>query len=390
MKALIFMLQILFVRSTPFIFGVLMNWVSVFTTHGQPVKTGFETSHKSVGLRYSRGFLFAHSALMHAIGRGPNQSLELFIEFQTAGVRPWELYHRLPPWRLLFNVANFSDPRHIGQVYSLGTEMSFPLVRRRCFYLGLSGALGLGFVTRPFHPVKNNTNAAVSSPVNYLLRPGLEVAFPIHRQARILAGLSFTHWSVGALTMPNLGMNIPAFHVAVTGGWDVRSLNSAPRPPFARPPWQADLLLCGGLKQVYPLGTGFFPTVTLGVWFFRQFTPKSAFPAGIEFFYDGSMKMRMFRAYHSYGYDWQALRAGLFSGYEWMINRFSLYFHFGGYFFWPDRLDTRFYQRIGMRCRVGQKWHVNFSLKSHFFVADFLELGGGYRLWSWIRKKVQK
>lgn len=356
----------------------------------QPVKSGFPLAHKSIGVRYARGFLFAHSPLMNAIGRGPNQAMEVFFEIQTAGAKPWEFYHRLPPWRIFFNLADFSDPDHIGLVHSVGTEMSFPLVRTPLFYLGITGALGLGYVTRPFHPVTNNFNAAVSAPVNYLLRPGLESAVQVHPRAALMAGLSFTHWSVGALTMPNLGMNIPAFWLGFRGGWDVRPLNSQASPTFQRPPWQVDWLLCAGMKQVYPIGSGFYPTATLGLWAYRQFTPKSGLPVGLDIFYDESVKMRMFRRYHSYGYTWQTFRAGLFVGYEFVINRFSLYFHFGGYFFWPDRLDTRFYQRIGMRTRLGHRFQVNFSLKSHFFVADFVELGGGMRLFKFTGKKARK
>ncbi|MCS6980952.1 MAG: hypothetical protein N2110_07060 [Flavobacteriales bacterium] len=337
-------------------------------------------AHHSLGFRYARGFLFAHSALMNAIGRGPNIAYEFFFEIQTSGAKPWELYHRLPPWRLFYNVADFSDPQHIGWVHSLGTEMSFPLVRNRRFYLGITGALGLGYVTKPYHPVYNNINAAVSAPVNYLLRPGLELAWQMHPQVALLGGLTFTHWSVGALTMPNLGMNIPAFSWGMRAGWNSRNLNAAPPPTFQRPPWQLEALLMGGLKQVYPIGSGFYPTATLGLWIYRQFTPKSGFPAGLDVFWDESAKMRMYRKYHSYGYTLHTFRAGLFAGYEFVINRFSLYFHFGGYFFWPDRLDTRFYQRIGMRYRLRERGILNFSLKSHFFVADFVELGGGIRI----------
>lgn len=372
------------------LFCCLAKGLMCLTVMAQPVKSGFPLVHKSVGLRYARGFLFAHSALMHAIGRGPNQAAEIFFEVQTAGSKPWELYHRLPPWRVFYNLADFSDPEHIGWVHSLGTEMSFPLVRTRRFYLGITGALGLGYVTRPFHPVTNNVNAAVSAPVNYLLRPGMEMAFQAHPHLALMGGLSFTHWSVGSLTMPNLGMNIPAFCLGVRGGWDKRDMNTAAAPPFKRPPWQMDLMLCAGMKQVYPLGSGFYPTATLGLWAYRQFTPKSGFPVGLDIFYDESVKMRMFRRYHSYGYTWQTFRAGLFAGYEFVINRFSLYFHFGGYFFWPDRLDTRFYQRIGMRSRIGQRFQVNFSLKSHFFVADFVELGGGMRLFQISGKSARK
>jgi len=378
------------VRRLPRVMVWVLMGIALQSAEAQPVKSGFTVAHKSVGLRYARGFLFAHSPLMNAIGRGPNQAVEVFFEIQTGGVKPWEFYHRLPPWRVFYNLADFSDPQHIGLVHSVGTEMSFPLIRGRHFYLGITGALGLGYVSRPFHPVTNNINAAVSAPVNYLLRPGLETVIQVHSRAALMAGLTFTHWSVGALTMPNLGMNIPAFSLGFRGGWDVRPLNPQPVPSFRRPPWQMDLVLCAGMKQVYPIGTGFYPTATLGLWTYRQFTPKSGFPLGLDIFYDESVKMRMFRRYHSYGYTWQTFRAGLFAGYEFVINRFSLYFHFGGYFFWPDRLDTRFYQRIGMRTRIGRRFQVNFSLKSHFFVADFVELGGGVKLFQMIGKKSLK
>jgi len=364
-----------------FIFPIFKDLAS------QPTKFNLPNPRKSIGIQYARGFLFAHSPLMHAIGRGPNQSLEINFEIQTSGKKDWEWYHKLPLWRLLFNIADFSDPQHIGLVYSLGTEMSFPLIRSKIFYMGITGALGIGFVSKPFDPLTNNINGAVSAPINYLLRPGLEWSLKIHSHMYLLYGLKFMHWSVGALTLPNLGMNIPAFSLGIKAGWGVRNLPEENKPKFIRPKWQIDWLVCLGMKQVMPIGTGFYPTATLGIWAYKQFTPKSGLPIGLDLFYDESIKMRLFRVNHSYGYFRHTLRAGLFGGYEFVINKFSLYFHFGGYFLWPDKLDTRFYQRIGMRYRVGNRGLINFSLKSHFFVADFVELGGGFRIFRFNKKK---
>ena len=71
---------------------------------------------------------------------------------------------------------------------------------------------------------------------------------------------------------------------------------------------------------------------------------------------------------------------GIFIGHELIINKISIEAQLGYYAYQPFKKDIAIYDRVGMKYRLSDKLFVGFSLKTHLFLAEALEIGIGYRI----------
>lgn len=344
----------------------------------------------TIGAEYSRGFLIVHSPMISAIARGPVQSAEVSFRFNAKGDRHWHAVHRHPWVGLKYMITDFSNPKQIGLVHSISPQLGFPLVRNKWFSLHSVWDIGLGFVSRPFHPQTNNKNAANSTIPNVLIQTRLEAVFRPQKYLAFTTGLSFAHWSAGAVTMPNLGMNVVAVHAGIQGRFGYSVDHGAPKPRFERKPWEVFLFGGAFAKQIsYKTGNRFSPCAEINLEFNKRLTHKSSIPVGLDLFYDGSIPARMELARGIRGRTAQSFRAGIHTGYEFIVERLSLFFNAGMYFLKTDPLDHFIFARIGARYRVHPRVMIYANLKTHFFVADFIQVGAGYRLFQ-IPPKTKK
>jgi hypothetical protein len=352
----------------------------ISSAEAQTVKKELQLPHYSIGAKYSRGFIIVHSPMMSQIATGPVQSGELFFEIQTRGRKTWQQIHASPSFRLAYIYHDFSNPQKVGTMHTITPEACMPLVRSKYFALNFNVAIGMGYVTRPFNAVTNFQNAGLGSHLNAHIRFGLESRVRISKNLRFISGLSFTHWSAGAFVVPNLGVNVPAFYVGFSYGFKNEWLKDYPKPLFTSQPYEVYVHLNGSRKQISPIFDRSYPALSAIVRINKQLTRKSIVGAGLDLCYDGTIPQRLFQKNGTRGSVGQSFRAGIHISYEFLIQRFSLYFNFGAYFLKTDNLDYPIYQRIGVSYRIGKNWMVNLGLKSHLFTADFIEPGIAYRV----------
>ena len=76
--------------------------------------------------------------------------------------------------------------------------------------------------------------------------------------------------------------------------------------------------------------------------------------------------------------DWK--RAGIFMGHELHINKNSLITQAGYYYYYPYDFEGRFYQRVGLKRKFGDRIFANVAVKTHGAKAEAIEFGIGTRL----------
>lgn len=74
-------------------------------------------------------------------------------------------------------------------------------------HLGIRGTLGLAYLSKPHHPVRNPVNRSYSQHVNPYLALGAGAIFRLTPYLRLGLNGSFQHISNGNLKQPNLGIN---------------------------------------------------------------------------------------------------------------------------------------------------------------------------------------
>ena len=105
----------------------------------------------------------------------------------------------------------------MGNIYSLYGYFDRPLLVFRGFSLGYSCEFGVGFMFRNrYDPVTNPWNVVISTPVNAHISLGVQALYAITPRFDAGIGFFFNHYSNGAVSFPNYGLN--AFELALRVG----------------------------------------------------------------------------------------------------------------------------------------------------------------------------
>lgn len=331
-----------------------------------------------IGAFYSRGFMIPHSTVMLNMPKGPIEQVEIFYERQLKGSKTWHHSHALPSWRAIFMYTNLGN-KALGSCYTFAGAFNFPIFRSKHFQFSHLATFGIGLFPKHFKIHSHEENPAIGSLVNFHVRFAFEGELRLQKHAFAFAGISFGHWSNGALKMPNLGINVPAFYVGIKGGWDLFNTNRI-KPLRVKYPFVLNIYANTGLKEIDPPKGKIYPVAHLGIEVAKQLTFKSTISLGNDLFYDASIIDKSRYLNKPINGNKMYLRSGLHLGYEFAINHLSIYAHVGVYYLKFDTLTGPLYTRIGLKYKVHPNIFINTALKTHMFTADCVEFGLGYRL----------
>lgn len=332
-----------------------------------------------IGAFYSRGFILPHSKVMLNLPQGPVEQVEIFYERQLKGTKNWHHTHALPAWRVFTTVTGFGNQEAIGPAITVGGALNFPLFRSKHFQLSEVTTFGLGFFPKRYKSGQLEGNPAIGSILNFHVRFALEGEFRIHKNFFALTGISFGHWSNGAVKMPNLGINVPSFYVGLKGAWDLYDAYTQ-RPSKVKYPFTLNLQANAGMKEIDPPNGKIYPIAVFMVEASKQLTRKSTITFGNDFFYDKSnLHKSRFLQKEDLGGKMN-FRSGFHVGYEFNVDKLVIYGHLGVYYLRFDKLSGPIYERLGLKYRVHKNVYLNAALKVHMFTADCVELGVGYKL----------
>jgi hypothetical protein len=194
----------------------------------------------------------------------------------------------------------------------------------------------------------------------------------------ITVGLDLTHFSNAAFQVPNFGINLPY----VSLGY-MRTLGKQ-KPiidnhnfHFPLKKWLYGVYGIFSMKQIMPIGGRRYPVYAGGFSLRRFFNHK----AGLEFDFDIISKQAIL------GYEplvpktqLRMIQLGIYAGYLVPLDHFHFVFGMGAYIRDYYKPEDPVYHRIGMRYQFSSGLIANFTLKTHFARADYLELGLGYTL----------
>lgn len=343
-----------------------------------PALLGAQEMHRPhyIGFRSHYGFLFQHKLDMDQLVSGHIPSIELYWGKQHGGDALWHHHYNFPQTGLGLQYVDFNNPR-AGKAISILPYINFQLAKGKRDALQLRSGWGLGYLTRKFDINTNRKNLAVSSRINAAFSFILEYRHTFAERFTILTGLSLTHFSNGALKIPNAGLNVFGANFAFQHHFgQLQAYNRTPSRPELLRSWQ--LVIWNGAfpKETEPVNRGKFFAYTVSVGASKLLkSTKGSFSAGLDYSYDGTLKVR--RA----GVDTPfPARLGLHLGYIMHIGKLSVPFQQGIYLIDKFKTNTPVYQRIGLRYHLTKPFFLTVNLRTHFFTADFIEAGFGIRL----------
>jgi hypothetical protein len=336
------------------------------------------------GADFQYGVIVPHTAQMSHLITGHSRSLSLHCLFQTDGSRPWHREYHLPRHgvRMFYN-ATGNEPR-LGRQFALFYALDLRLNRASgngWFRHGLMLGVGLGYSTRRWNLRENHQAPVLGSHLNMALSLRYQVQVASAGASQFVAGIDAVHLSNGAFKVPNLGTNnISLFVGARLSAKKPGPVLAQPNEQRFSPAWHFVATVSLGMKQIPPPGGRFYSTWNAGAGTYFHFAEKSALAAGVDLFYNTTLRTLLARRDNLTPSTADLLQAGIHGGYQLHISQFQVVIQQGIYIHdkWKD--TGRLYHRFGLRYQWSRQGFVLLGLKTHFAKADYGEIGIGYRL----------
>lgn len=322
------------------------------------------------------GFLVPHHNDMHYLQDGHTRSLEAALHFTADGSKAWHHHFNFPTWGISGAVHDAAS-QYLGTAAALTAFIDFPLDGKRI--LTLRTGLGAGYISRPFHPDDNFHNGAIGSRLNSAPELTLNARIGLSPNWILRTGIGIRHFSNGAFTVPNSGINLAVIKAALS------YRRSLPTPERLRPALEEEekeaKLYAGGsfgAKQAPPYGSPRHGVANGFLNLQKRLTAKSGWGAEIGMNMNGSLAQRARRSGRE-GSRSENFRAYIAAEYRLYLSPIALRFQAGSYIFPEFEDDGLIFFKYHIIREFG-RWQVFAGLKSHFAKADNIEAGAAYRI----------
>jgi hypothetical protein len=232
---------------------------------------------------------------------------------------------------------------------------------------------GIGWNSNPYNARTNPANIMFGSTLSGMMQARLSACWQLHPKMRLNYGIGLTHFSNGAWSHPNKGIN--CFYIFSNAGFNGKKMKGP--PAFAEGlhskemGWHTTLAASGSITERFPYtGKKYFVWQVQGR-IVKQLSQKSQFAAGLDLMHNEA-KASFLRDNPEEGSS--ALLWGVTAGHSWFILPFtSILSEFGYYIYRQNQLYPAMYQRYGLRYHFGRKLAAGVLLKTHKGKAECLE-----------------
>ncbi|BDD01768.1 hypothetical protein PEPS_40480 (plasmid) [Persicobacter psychrovividus] len=331
------------------------------------------------------------------------------IEFgkQTFGEHDWEHAYNFPKYGIGFYTAHFFDVNNaevsslLGQPSAIYGYFEGPFKRWNRFSFGYRIGFGLTYNWNPYHPADNPFQIAIGSSKTVYIEAALKVDYELTDRWELSAGAGFTHFSNGASSTPNYGINLMAPYLAVQYNFNNnlrRDLVRKQLDPIEKKK-ELNIGLSFTSKQIdfdtdkvgeeNRYANIDYLAVNLTAYYMKRISQKSKFGAGLDLNYDESINAQV--DFNEGGelekveslHNGDKVSLGGYAAYELVLDRLSILINAGAYILRKDDysgVKPIMYQRIGLKYNVYNDITAGIYVRAyHFSVADFLEWQIGYR-----------
>lgn len=331
---------------------------------------------------YAQGsFIMAHTyAIRHLVASHPT-GFELNLQRQTTGAAPWHSWYRFPKVGVALTYYDFHNPvlgyalaasPYLSKSFSRGAKHDFS------FRLGA----GLAYLSNPYNQETNHKNTIASSALNATIQLRFEYDYALTPHLGVLAGLGLNHFSNGATTKPNFGVNLPS----VVLGLNYHEQRPAPHANgYAPAPVDVgrnflNLSTSLGFKQLNESDHQKYLVNSVTAAVGRRVNRKSNLLLGAEGFYDRSLTAQLADTTRAGLTRPDVKKAGVFVGHELLFGRLVFVSHLGFYVYAPYKSSTAYYERLGLKYHVTERLFGAIDLKIHRGAADVIEFKIGAKL----------
>ncbi len=303
------------------------------------------------------------------------------IGYQTVGNNSWETFFKHPRYGFRLGFTNYFDSEVFGQSISLNTFIQAPFFRINKFSFEYSMGLGIGLHSKKYNLEKNLHNDYVSTNLTANIDLSLIQSYELSPKIDVFVGENFSHYSNGAVHLPNLGIN----GVSVFAG--MRYYQNSRKSHVKDDLKDKTVALKNEVYTFYAPGflqykidnipENFFAS-TLEFGYKRRFHPCMKWGAGIDIIYTG---YEMYENPDNLSYK-NNFSQSIFGSFDLLLGDISLQAALGYYTYYSAKPRGRIYERIGVFYNFGDKFKqfTGVSIKASMGRADYIEWTYGFRI----------
>ncbi|MDO7848278.1 acyloxyacyl hydrolase [Hymenobacter sp. M29] len=331
---------------------------------------------------YAQGsIIMAHTyAIRHLVASHPT-GFEINLQRQTTGAAPWHGWYKYPKIGLALTYYDFHNPV-LGYAFAASPYISKTFSRGEKHDFSFRLGAGLAYLTNPYNQETNHKNTIASSALNATLQFRFEYDYALTPHLGLLVGAGLNHYSNGATTKPNFGVNLPSVVLGLNYHEQRHPAQTNPNAPLPADVGQLFYNVSTSLgykqrtegdKQKYLVSS-----VTLAVG--RRMNRKSNLLLGLEGFNDRSLKATLNDTTRAGLKQPDVKKAGVFIGHELLFGRLAFDSHLGFYVYAPYKSSTPYYERLGLKYHFTNLLFGDVDLKIHRGAADVIEFKVGAKL----------
>lgn len=326
------------------------------------------------------GAIFPHHSTVSYIMQENILGAELTFSTESKNRHYWESAFRNPRYGVGYSLQRVGNKEVLGNMHAFYGYIDVPFhTPKRNYTFSYQVDFGLGYFTKPYHPYNNPLNHLISSKLNVYIGFDLVARYKIGKNNELKTALELSHCSNGKTKTPNLGVNM----VTLSASWlyNLQPVKPTPSPddPIDYKKHYFELVANAGGKRDDNMSELVYFTSSFIADYYYAYSPKYAVGIGGDYFYDASLEQHQefFKEGTSKGS--MNSQVGIHAGFRVRYNKLYVIGNIGHYLVYDYLRHGKVYSRIGLRYSLIDNLFLNFTLKAHNTIADFIEWGIGYR-----------
>jgi len=335
-----------------------------------------ENNHQNFYIEpiYQYGFIWQHRPSLAEVIGGNINVFRLSLGKETFGQSYWEQIYRYPDQGFGYSYTDMGNSQELGLANAIYYYLRIPILNKKKFSLSYKVSGGLAYL--------NQGNIAIGSHLNLYFDVSIDTKIKLGNQLVIINAFGATHYSNGAIVMPNLGVNLFSYRL----GLQYKFQSQEPEKITIELPelYGKNALVAvlgAGIKEKKPNGGKKFTVASGSIDYMRVFSHQHKFGAGFDSFYDETLFDLMDPDSTLSLTNKDIMRYGFHLSGEAQYKRLVLTLHIGTYLHAKYTDDGKIYQRVALRYLFSKNLFANISLKTSKGVADFVEWGIGYQFY---------
>jgi Lipid A 3-O-deacylase (PagL) len=368
----------------------LQRWlvICILVIHAHSASCQSALRSWSVEPNFHIGRIIKHSPKLLFDINGLTTATELNFSYQTFGKKEWQQHQRYPQMGVSLFYQDLGDAVVLGEAWLVIPHIKVALLNSLNYQLGFRFGIGMAYLTKPYDVFTNPTNNAFGSHINAGVLFEINNRWQVNKYWQLRGGVSLMHYSNGANSLPNYGLNTPALVLGTrytpcpVASADYTHYDVSKKRDSK---WGAQMWLSMAYRERGNSGGPRYPVynVALATHFYLNKINRLSF--GAEYEYNKSVYEfgKHIAAFNSETEARRgAARTQLFLANEFLFGSWGFTILAGIYtsrrsYLLPGPIYNKIITRYYFPAKGKMKWHVGVYLKSHYVIAEYMGFGLG-------------